>query len=119
MSATRTQLVYKILTAEQWQELDGKGESDGAPIDRQDGFVHFSTAAQCAKTLELYFAKQPGLQLVAMDAAALGEALKWEASRGGDAFPHLYGKLQKKDVVWAQTLALDDNGVHILPDKMK
>jgi uncharacterized protein (DUF952 family) len=114
-----SQLIYKVMTPDQWDVLDQKAETVGAPIDIQDGFVHFSTAGQCAKTLELYFAQQPRLRLVAVDAATLGDALKWETSRGGDAFPHLYAKLQKEDVLWVETLALDDNGVHVLPDKMK
>ena len=113
-----TTLIYKIMMPDQYEVLEKEGETVGAPIDVQDGFVHFSKADQVASTLALYFAHQKDLKLVAVDTERLGDALKWETSRDGAAFPHLYSKMQKKDVVWVETLALDDHGVHVLPSKM-
>ena len=111
-------LIYKILTGEQWRELDAKGETPGAPIDIQDGYVHFSTAEQAAETAAKHFAGQEGLILAALEADALGDALKWEPSRGGALFPHLYGPLRRADVIWAKPLPLDESGAHVFPAEM-
>lgn len=110
-------LIYKILTTDQWAELNAKGETSGAPIDVADGYIHFSTAPQSAETAHKYFAGVDGLVLAAMDADALGEALKWEVSRGGDQFPHLYGPLRRADVVWHAPLPFVD-GTHVFPADM-
>ena len=83
-------LIFKIFLADQWTTLRQAGSTDGAPIDIADGYVHFSTAAQVEETAAKYFAGAEGLMLVAVDATAAGEALKWEPSRGGALFPHLY-----------------------------
>jgi len=107
-------LIYKILTTDQWAELQAQGETPGAPIDVADGFVHFSTAVQAAETAAKHFAGQDGLQLLALDAEVLGDALKWEPSRGGDLFPHLYAALRLKDVAWSKPLPLID-GTHLFP----
>ena len=109
-------LIYKILTSEQWADLQAKGETAGAPIDIADGFVHFSTAAQASGTAAKHFAGQTGLWLLAMRAEALQTVLKWETSRGGDLFPHLYGPLRHKDVVWARELPLIGER-HVFPDE--
>ena len=106
--------IYKILRSDEWTDLKTNGESQGAPIDIQDGFVHFSTAAQAEETARRPFAGIDGLFLLALEADALGEALKWEPSRGGDLFPHLYGSLKLADVLWAQPLPLVD-GEHQFP----
>lgn len=108
-------LIYKILTADQWSALQAHGESAGAPVDLADGFVHFSTAAQVAETVSTYFAGQDGLMLLAIEAAALGDALKWEPSRGGQLFPHLYGSLRLGDVVSANPLPIGTDGHHRFP----
>jgi uncharacterized protein (DUF952 family) len=84
-------LVFKIVRSHEWPPPGFAYE--GSPDDRRDGFIHLSTAAQIAGTLARHFAGEAGLLLVAADPAALGEALKWEPSRGGALFPHLYGPL--------------------------
>ena len=110
-------LIYKILTGEQWQELQSAGESAGAPIDVADGYVHFSTATQAAETAAKHFAGQDGLWLLALDVDALGDGLQWEPSRGGQLFPHLYGPLRMADVSWAKSLPLLE-GTHQFPGDM-
>ena len=86
-------LIYKVLRADEWAELEADGRALGAPVDLADGFVHFSTAAQLAETLPRHFAEETGLVLVAVDAEALGGGARWEPSRGGALFPHLYRPL--------------------------
>jgi uncharacterized protein (DUF952 family) len=90
--------IYKVFRAEEWAEFDARGETRGAPVDVADGYVHFSTAAQLAETLRRHFAAERGLWLLAVDAEAAGEALRWEASRGGALFPHLYRTLVRADL---------------------
>ena len=102
--------IYKILTSDQWRALEAEGETEGAPVDIADGFVHFSTAEQVQETATKHFAGQDGLWLLALDADGVGPALKWEPSRGGDLFPHLYGALRLADVVWAKPLPLAPDG---------
>lgn len=106
--------IYKIFRADEWAELRAKGETQGAPIDVQDGYVHFSTADQAAETAAKHFAGQDDLFLLSCDTDALGSDLKWEVSRGGAKFPHLYRDLKLADVEWAQPLPLLD-GVHQFP----
>ena len=103
-------LIYKILTSEQWADLQARGETPGAPVDVADGFVHFSSATQVRETAAKHFAGQDGLILLALEAQALGTALKWEPSRGGALFPHLYGPLRLVDVVWSRALPLGPAG---------
>ena len=110
-------LIYKILTSDQWADLQTLGETEGAPVDIADGFIHFSTAAQAQETAAKHFAGQKGLWLVAFDADALGAPLKWEPSRGGDLFPHLYAPLRHADAVWARELPLGPEG-HVFPDNL-
>ena len=109
-------LIYKIFTADQWTALEAEGETAGAPVDLADGYIHFSTASQAAETAAKHFAGQQGLILAAVDADALGEALKWEPSRGGALFPHLYARLRRADVAWAKSLPLDAKGGHVFPE---
>ena len=111
-------LIYKIFRADEWAALQQAGETAGAPIDLADGFVHFSTAAQAAETAAKHFAGEDGLMLIACDADAMGEALKWEVSRGGAEFPHLYRTLRMADVVWARPLPLE-GGTHRFPEGME
>lgn len=108
-------LIYKLLRADEWIALQSRGETDGAPIDVSDGYVHFSTAAQAAATAAKYFAGCEGLMLLALDPAVLGPGLRWEPARGGDLFPHLYGPLRMADLLWAAPLPLID-GQHRFPD---
>ncbi len=99
-------MIYKLLRGPEWAELRAAGESAGAAVDLADGYVHFSTAAQVAETAAKHFAGVEGLMLVAVQEERLGAALKWEPSRGGALFPHLYREMRLSDVVWAQPLPL-------------
>lgn len=107
-------LIYKIFLADEWAALRRDGSTDGAPIDIADGYVHLSTAEQAAETAAKYFSGIQGLMLVAVKAEAAGDALKWEPSRGGALFPHLYRRMKLEDVAWAQPLPLVD-GTHQFP----
>ena len=109
--------IYKIFLGSEWADFDAKGETLGAPIDLADGYIHFSTAAQAAETAAKYFAGISGLMLIAFETDTLGEALKWEPSRGGDLFPHLYRALHQSEVLWAKALPFE-NGAHIFPKEM-
>jgi uncharacterized protein (DUF952 family) len=111
---TDAMLIFKILRTDEWRTLRKEGETTGAPIDVSDGYIHLSTAAQVAETAAKHFAGAEGLFLLALEADTLGDTLKWEVSRGGAEFPHLYRKLAMEDVVWAQPLPLVD-GVHEFP----
>lgn len=108
-------IIYKICPTNLWQQAEAAGVFDGAPIDHADGFIHFSTADQVAETAAKHFAGQTDLVLVAVDAARLGPALKYETSRGGALFPHLYGPMPLSAVVWARPLPLAAAGVHEFP----
>lgn len=99
-----TNLIYKILSADEWRAAQAAGAYRGSADDTRDGFIHFSTAEQTAGTYEKYFSGKPDLMLAAIDAAALGGALKWEASRGGALFPHLYGELPLAAVKWSRAI---------------
>jgi uncharacterized protein (DUF952 family) len=96
--------IYKICEQALWRAAEAEGRFHGAPVDARDGFIHFSTAAQLAETASKHFAGQSGLILVAVDAELIGKQLKWERSRGGDLFPHLYAALPLKAVRWARPL---------------
>ena len=108
-------LIYKIATQDQWSIAENAGEFLGAPIDLEDGYIHFSTAETVRETAAKHFAAQDDLLLIAIDEAALGTHLIYEVSRGGAKFPHLYGVLNLSHVVWAQPLPLGDNQLHIFP----
>jgi uncharacterized protein (DUF952 family) len=108
-------LIYKIFRRVEWDAFRAAGHTAGAPIDLADGFVHFSGASQLAETAAKYFADVSDLVLVACDADRLGPALKWEPSRGGALFPHLYRHLMLADVVWDKSLPLGAAG-HIFPE---
>lgn len=110
-------LVYKILRPEEWQPLRAQGETRGAPVDLADGYVHLSTAAQLPGTLARHFAGESGLIVLALDAAAIGPDLRWEPSRGGALFPHLYRPLRLTDVVWHAPVPLGPEG-HLVPERV-
>jgi len=95
MSAT----AFKILTAEQWAQFQADGIFHGAPVDLADGYIHLSTADQLQGTLDKHFASQDALVIVEVDLAALGDTIKWEVSRGGALFPHIYGSLPMAAVI--------------------
>jgi uncharacterized protein (DUF952 family) len=111
-------LIYKITTAALWREAEASGAFTGAPIDVRDGYIHFSTAGQVRETARLHFAGARDLLLVAVDADALGDALRHEPSRGGQLFPHLYAPLPLSAVRWAKPLPLGEDGVHVFPDEV-
>jgi uncharacterized protein (DUF952 family) len=107
--------IYKICPNALWREAEAKGVFTGALIDVADGFIHFSTASQAIETARRHFAGQEGLLLIAIDAERLGSALKYEVSRGGDLFPHLYAPLELSAVRWVKPLLLGADG-HVFPD---
>jgi uncharacterized protein (DUF952 family) len=108
-------LIYKICPRTLWREAEAAGHFTGAPIDRQDGFIHFSTAAQVAETAARHFAGQDDLLIVAVEAGSLGDDLRYEPSRGGDLFPHLYGALPLTAVRSVDALPLGADGRHVFP----
>lgn len=108
-------LLYKIFRRPEWDQFMTAGRSLGAPVDLADGYIHLSTAAQVTGTAARHFAGEGDLVLVALDAALLGPALRWEPARGGDLFPHLYRPLVSADVVWDKSLPLGVSG-HIFPE---
>lgn len=105
-------LVYKIIDRAAWAEAEAAGVFAGAPVDLADGFIHFSAAAQVAETAAKHFAGQADLLLVAVETALLGDALKWEVSRGGALFPHLYAPLDPRAAAWVRPLPLGQDGRH-------
>ena len=108
--------IYKICSAAGWREAERHGVYRGSADDSRDGFIHFSTAAQVAETAAKHFAGQSGLCLIAIDADALGDALKWEPSRGGQLFPHLYGELKPASALRVSDLPMRADGSHALPE---
>ncbi|MFD1883311.1 DUF952 domain-containing protein [Paracoccus pacificus] len=104
-------LIYKIFRRDEWAQMQADGLTSGAPVDLADGFIHFSTAGQAQDTAAKHFAGAEGLWLVAVDADRLGPDLRWEVSRGGALFPHLYRPLRMSEVIWSRPLPLRD-GVH-------
>ena len=110
--------IYKICPNVLWSEAERAGVFRGAPVDARDGFIHFSSATQVRDTATRYFAGAEDLMLIAVDADALGDALKWEVSRGGDLFPHLYGDLPLAAVLWVRPLPLGIDQQHVFPELM-
>jgi beta-hydroxylase len=94
-----TRTAFKILTAEQWAQFEAEGIFHGAPVDLADGYIHLSAADQVQGTLDKHFAGQVGLVIAEVDLAMLGDDIRWEVSRGGALFPHLYSPLPMKAVV--------------------
>jgi uncharacterized protein (DUF952 family) len=111
-------LIYKIVSAAAWDEAKAAGRFDGAPVDLKDGYIHFSTAAQVRETAARHFSGVEGLVLAAFDPQAMGEQLKWEPSRGGALFPHLYAPLDPATALWAKPLPVGADGAHVFPDDL-
>ena len=109
-------LIYKICSEALWREAERVGVFAGAAIDLEDGYIHFSTAAQARETAARHFAGQGDLVLVVIAAEALGDSLRWEPSRGGDLFPHLYSPLRLDAVRWVRPLPLGPDGRHVFPE---
>jgi uncharacterized protein (DUF952 family) len=106
-------VVYKIVPTDEWRVAETAGVFVGASVDRADGFIHFSTADQAPETAAKWFAGRSDLTLAAVDAEALGRDLRWEPSRGGALFPHLYAALPISAVVWSRPLPLGADGRHV------
>jgi uncharacterized protein (DUF952 family) len=111
-------MIFKVVRRQEWIEAKASGAFSGSPDDARDGFIHFSAAHQLGATLEKHFAGEDGLLLVACDPGALGDALKWEVSRGGDKFPHLYGELALNAVTSVIEIRRDASGRPILPPQI-
>ncbi len=109
-------LVYKIFRADEWDRLLEKGYTHGTAVDLQDGYIHLSTGAQLAETGRKHFAGEDGLVLAMVDSEDFGDAIRWEPSRGGQLFPHLYKKLRLCDILWHKTLERGPDGELILPE---
>lgn len=107
--------IYKLLRAEEWAAFQAKGFFTGAPVDVKDGYIHFSTAEQVRETAAKHFAGADGLVLAEVDPRKLGAALKWEPSRGGRLFPHLYSPMTMKAVERTWTLERGADGLHVFP----
>jgi uncharacterized protein (DUF952 family) len=108
--------IYKICDAALWGEAERAGVFGGALVDLADGYIHFSTAGQATETAARHFAGMADLVLVAVDAEALGATLRYEPSRGGALFPHLYGTLPLSAVRWVRPLPLGADGRHVFPE---
>ena len=110
--------IYKIAPRDIWEAAIAAGRFDGAPVDLADGYIHFSTAAQARETAARHFAGMDDLVLIALSSETLGAALKWEPSRGGDLFPHLYAPLWTDAPFWVTPLRLGPDGRHAFPEDM-
>lgn len=108
-------LIFKIFRRPEWQAFHEAGETLGAPVDLADGYIHFSTAAQVTETAAKHFAGEDGLMILALDSDALTADLRWEPSRGGQLFPHLYRAMRLSDVLWARPCTLGPKG-HVMPE---
>lgn len=117
-SMTTPRYVYRLLAQDVWQRALADGQFVGTEHDVRDGFIHFSTAAQVAETATRHYAGQPSLVLLWVEVAALGDALRFEPSRGGALFPHLYGALPVSAVVRSAPLPLGADGVHRFPGEL-
>ena len=108
--------IYKICPAALWREAERAGIFRGSEVDLRDGFIHFSTAAQAVETAAKHFAGQSDLVLVLINSATLGDKLKWEPSRGGALFPHLYGELDLGAVTGVRDMRARSDGYHDIPE---
>lgn len=110
------QIVYKIATAAEWRQAVASGSYSGSVDDVRDGFIHLSARAQLCGTLDKHFRGQDGLVLIAFDENDLGPQLKWETSRDGQLFPHLYGHIPVSKALWERALTVGAAGHHLLQD---
>ena len=108
-------LIFHMCRKDEWEDARSRGAYAGSSQDRQDGFIHFSTAEQLPGSVRKHRAGQPDIVLLAVDPAQLGDALRWEPSRGAALFPHLYSPLPVSAVRWTKDLSLGADGIHILP----
>jgi uncharacterized protein (DUF952 family) len=110
--------VYKVDDAAAFEQAQRKGAYAGAPLDLKDGFIHLSSAVQLPETIRLHFRGRKALLLIALKTADLGDGLKWEKSRGGDLFPHFYGRFDFRAVAWTSPIEVDAEGNCALPDRL-
>ncbi len=108
-------VAYKVLTAAQMAQFEQDGRFAGAPVDLADGYIHMSTVEQLGETVAKHFAGQDDLFVLAIDLVTLGDAVKWEPSRGGALFPHLYASLPRSAVIAQAPLSRCPDGVIALP----
>ena len=116
LSKTATTRIYRIMSESEWRAAQGAGRFEGSADDRRDGFIHFSTAEQVVETAAVHYAGKKDLLLLGVDANALTAPLKWEVSRGGQLFPHLYGPLPVDAVSRVEKLTVDPDGRFIFPE---
>jgi uncharacterized protein (DUF952 family) len=109
-------MIYKICPASAWCEAERQGVYRGSADDVRDGFIHFSLPSQVAETARKHFSGQTGLFLIAVDADALGDALRWERSRNDELFPHLYGELDLGAVTGIHPMHARSDGTHDIPE---
>jgi uncharacterized protein (DUF952 family) len=108
-------IIYKVVPVDLWRQAEAAGRFTGSPIDLRDGYIHFSTASQAPETARRHFADVADLVIVAVSAEALGADLRWEPSRHGALFPHLYAELPMTAVLWVKPLPLGADGTHLFP----
>ena len=112
-------IIYKICTRDEWESAEQLGRFTGSAADVADGFIHFSTAAQLRETAAKHFAGQTDLVVIAIDANRLGESIKWEPSRGGELFPHLYAALPTNSAIRVSPLPIGEDGILLFPSPDK
>jgi len=108
--------IYKIVTKALWEQAQNADEVPGMPIDEADGYLHFSTGDQLPDTLRLYFGAQSGLEILVVRTSDVAAALRWEVSRGGALFPHLYAPLKRHRILRHASVDVDKNGLCRIPD---
>jgi uncharacterized protein (DUF952 family) len=111
-----TEMIYHMCRADEWAEAVASGTYAGSSQDKADGFIHFSTAEQIVESARRHRAGQGGLLLLAIDTAMLGDRLKWEPSRAGALFPHVYGTISPAESAWVKPLPLGADGAHLFPE---
>ena len=111
-------MIYKIITQTEWNVAQSAGKFNGSAVDLKDGFIHFSSALQVKETAAKHFSGQDDLVILAVNEDLLGSELRWEVSRGGDLFPHLYSSLNLQHVEQSSTLKLGADGHHIFPSSI-
>ena len=117
-AGSRVSFLYKIMSRQEWETAQAHGIYEGSEVDRRDGFIHLSAAHQVRATAQKYFSGQADLVLVSVREESVGPGLKWEASRGGDLFPHIYGPLQFHAIGDAVPLPLV-SGIHQFPEGLQ
>jgi len=113
------EFIYKIVSAQSLAAAQRSGTFTGMPIDEKDGYIHFSTAAQLPETLSLHFQGQGDLALLAVRSSDVGAMLRWEPSRGGQLFPHVYGAFPMSAVAWNAPIAVGTDGTCVLPEPVR